>query len=767
MVDRVKADVSKRNLILTPRFDGAEVEDTSTSEFEVTVTNESREFASFQLELSTSGVASDAIEEWYRIEPEVCTKKPPGASTTFRVVILRSPLPVYDTTIDVLLRVFSVEFRQLHTTQKLSLTIRKPQQPLNLVLPNPTFKATPGDAVEIPVLVYNYSANAIPVTLRCSGFPADWLPTGVEQQVRVDSGYPAKVSFTCQLPDSPQFLRQTLPFTIEALSNVKGRIPTVEGTLEVLPLGTIEFRCSPKRQQVPNRRQSITEPASTHATYQLELKNASNAPQRVQIAVTDFDQQQCNLTLPDDVRLDPAETKWLPLISRKVRPWIGRKQVFRFDVNAEVLDLASDQVNNSHREGTTSQRVRAVPTHQTLELQVLPIVPLWLLLLGSGLLLALLWLMWLFNPQPNHQAPVNSVRLDGNASTVFSGSNDQTVLRWQVDNDFWEPPARRLKYENDITQGQFNKAVRVIRLSPTDNNVIVAGLENGDIRLLDVLGNQTLSPLFKGTDRVFDLDFSPDAHYLFSGHGSSRIRQWDFQTKNPAPLRTIITNFAISSLSVDQNLSSSWVAIAGRFNKLMLWDWFNRVIYEVPYDFNMNLNQDSNLKFAPVLGQHHYIESVATTNDLLVTADNQGYMTVWNLRDRDCRQLSKTDVQVLERLENRRLTRLKTGECNLAILDQWADGHEGKAVRSIAITSDSHYLASVGDDGRVKLWLLDNGRRSSKWKQGKILAHYPGTRLHSVDIKASKVAGDYLFVTSDAPNNQVRLYRESMNLHAN
>ncbi|MCY7323611.1 MAG: hypothetical protein LH660_17850 [Phormidesmis sp. CAN_BIN36] len=107
MFNPVKVEVTRRNLTLTPDPDGSKVED-QDGEFEVTVTNNSREFASFQVSLATAGIDSAAIADWYQVEPEICAKKPPGASTTFRVRVVRSPLPVYDTPLDVSRRVFSI-----------------------------------------------------------------------------------------------------------------------------------------------------------------------------------------------------------------------------------------------------------------------------------------------------------------------------------------------------------------------------------------------------------------------------------------------------------------------------------------------------------------------------------------------------------------------------------------------------------------------------------------------------------------------------------
>ncbi|NJR63956.1 MAG: hypothetical protein HC769_37505 [Cyanobacteria bacterium CRU_2_1] len=127
--------------------------------------------------------------------------------------------------------------------------------------------------------------------------------------------------------------------------------------------------------------------------------------------------------------------------------------------------------------------------------------------------------------------------------------------------------------------------MRVIRLKPTDNNVIAAGLENGTIQLWDVLGNVAQKTLFSDNDRVFDLDFTPDSRYLFSGHGSGQIRQWDLESSEKKPIRRILlspTSFSIAALGIYQpNPNTSRVVIAGQYNKLLLWDWAAGAVYNV------------------------------------------------------------------------------------------------------------------------------------------------------------------------------------------
>jgi hypothetical protein len=768
VVDRVKAEVTKRKLTLTPRADGAEVTDPINSSFEVTVTNDSREFASFQLDLSTPGV-DETIGEWYKVEPEVCTKKPPGASTTFQVSIVRSPLPVYEVEIDLLLRVFSVEFRHLATTQKLKLTINKPQQPLQLVLPNKAFKASPGDQVDMLVLVYNYSSRPINVLVSCSGLDSTWFSGRSdrhqsEQKLRVDPSYPNKLTFSCQLPEALPIPNQPYRFTIQAIPEVKGPLPPVEqGTLEVLPLGVVEFSCTPQRQQIPVRRQLFRR-RSAGATYQLEFKNASNAVQKISVTASPVDQRQCALTLPESETLVPGEIKPLLLVSNQRRDW-WRKRRLWFDIEATASELTV-----ASRSTAVSRSTRVVPGRQTLELQVLPVISPWLWLLGGLVILALV--VWHLLVQPYHIATVNSVRLDGNASTVFSGSSDQTVLRWQVDNNLWRSLTHTLNFEESIAPN-LGKAVRVTRLKPTDNNIIAIGLENGEIQLWDVLGNQKAKTLFSANDRVFDLDFTQDSQYLFSAHGSGQVRQWNLNSRDQKPLKRIISNptFGIAAIAV-YPAQSPLLVLAGQFNQLMLWDWQGQVIYEIPYHY-LDTAQSSDYKFNPIVGQHHYVDSVAIANNLLITADNQGYITTWDLQSRQCVSArpnvraganAKTNPnatrtrkppQIIETDQNGFSQALNRGKCEVMILDQWLGGQNGKAVRSIAITQDGRYLASVGDDGQVKLWPLKDGRHEPV----KILADFSGSQLHSVDIKTSTIAG-YIFVTSDAPQHQVKLYRE-------
>jgi WD40 repeat protein len=281
-----------------------------------------------------------------------------------------------------------------------------------------------------------------------------------------------------------------------------------------------------------------------------------------------------------------------------------------------------------------------------------------------------------------HKASVNSVQFNGLGNMAVSGSADKSIIRWNVAGfERWWVNQHDGKIAKNI-----GKSVRVVRYRPVNNDLVAAGLENGEIKLWDVLGdgkNTRTTFVVNQDDRVFDLKFSPDSRYLFSGHGSGSVMQWDVNQAIYNKSKTVVknvpsklVNFSIYSLALvgedKQNL-----VIGGRYNNLVVWNWKQQK------SFNMKYSQPGS--------QKDYIFSLAGAeynSNRLATSDNQGRITLWNM----------------EKCLN------NNGECE--IIDQWIDGHGGKAVRSVALTGDGCYLASGGDDGRVVLWsLTKEGRR--------------------------------------------------------
>src|SRR5919199_240597 len=672
--------------------------------FEVTVINESEQFASFQLEVIAAGADSDAGFRWYTLSPEVSSKKPPGDTTKFHVAIEDSPVPGFAGMMNLTVRIFSVELRD-EERQVLRLFIQEGagSKLLKVDLPVRKFQVNLGEQIEVPVRVLNPNQQAADVVLSFLGVEPSWLIKGAEQRFQLDPGEQTEVTFSCQPPSViTQSACQIYPFTIEATHH-KGSVARDQGTIEVLPTGFVEFSCTPEQHTIPAKGGWLPSRHSDPVSYELLFENASNLSSSVSVQFQGEDVQKCTLqVIPPETDLTPGETSKALLVASKQRPRWGLPQKLLFEVTAVLSDRRLELRNDT----------------QTLELRVRPILPLWLQV-GGGLLVLLLLLL-LFRPFEGHTDAVTSVRFNGLADRVISGSDDQTIRSWNVQGN-------RLKSAGIFAR--VGKAVRVVRYQPVNNDLVAAGLENGEIQLWDVLGNRK-EPLEsfvnQKDDRVLGLEFTKNSRYLFSSHGSGLVLAWDIERDlsdnsrdRNKPIATLKSDFAVYALTVvgkgDANL-----AIAGRYNKLVLWNFTTNKIRRVPYREG---------------GQDDYIQSLAVAANkpnLMATADNQGHITLW-----DMRQCLVEDV-------------------NCEVLETWSRGHNGKPIRSVNLSKDGCYLASAGDDGREVLWpLTPEGRRDSKFLDGTEVGRF-STKINDV---ALILRGEDILVVSGGDDHQVRLRR--------
>lgn len=759
-------DVTKRHLILVPNA-SALVPDASANfaadphqsdcEFELKVVNASDHFASFQVELSIQGMNSNGGTKWYSVEPHICAKKPPGDTTQFRIVITKAPIPSYDTTIPILVKVFSVESDRISDTQTVELTIKKPESPLKVYLPIKDLKVYPGDRLNIPVLVYNLRPQFTQVTLTLEDLDPRWF---VQQEVRktisLEASASQEVIFHCSPPKDTQIESRIYEFSVRAEDQSRNIIHG-SGHVEVLSFGVVKFHCAQPSQTIPDRNGSA-HPNAGGAEYPFQFTNCSNVKHLIALSLMQSGHPRPETILPP-LEVEPGGTVQTARLIREDRPWLGWARHWRFEALPTLTNA---------RSGEPSDPVYVEPTIQTLDLVVRPRIPLWLQILIPllGLLGVGLW-GWLTPPRSPHQAPVNSVRIMNDETTVISGSSDRTVLRWDVSPIPWIANHRRLSYRGVIAGAiETERAVRVIREMPRREGQIAVGTENGKIQLWQVssIQNQSFTTLYDGSDRVFDLDFTPDSRYLFSGHGSGMVRQWDLET-NRETARQYYFQDAISALSVIPSepgqLSRPWVAIAGQYDKFALWNWAESQVYEINVEWNDAPSSNSSTPtIQPVIGKYSYINTLSAAADvpLLAMADNRGYIMLWTVNAlKQCIEEQSTRVPSVERSGNF----LYAMDCQQAQQKRWQAGYRGQSIRSIALSHDGCYLASVGDDGRVLLWLLEDlERRSPDSPNFILLDHFPGTPLRTVDIEHPEPG--YVLVAADAPDNRVKLYRQSV-----
>ena len=697
--------------------------------FELTVNNDSDRFAAFQVELSAAGSDPKLGSSWYRLVPAISSKIPGGDYTRFQVEILAVP-PVpggFTGTMNLTVRVFSLELND-EDRKILRLVVEGTGiLPPTLELSERKFQGYPGDSIDVSVAVSNSNRQAVDVTLRLSGIDLNWFPNGSEKQLHIPARGQAEVVFVCQLPDATQAPSGVYTLSVEAIQ-LRAVPVQAKATLTVLPAGFVEFRCTPTRQQLPMRPHRWFNPAVDTATYALELENQSNLAQEASVDVRyqdessekprswfpwfggkvkssvkppDLSARVATNTLevkPGLVNLGVGETAQFELIVRRRLPWIGWSRRHFLQAKAIVSDPRLDLRNDT----------------QTLELRVSPQIPLWLQLVSILLVLLLGWII--LGRQRGHTGPVTAVQFSGQADEVVSVSTDGTVRRWQVNGT-------QLKSRGVLEQG--DKAVRVVRYRPVNNDQVAAGFENGEIQIWNLLfGERQSSFSYRNDDRVFDLAFPQDSRSLFSGHGSGLILQWGIEPGRRAltqvkPLRGFKVDFAVQSLAL-VGATENHLAIAGRYNRLTLLNLATETNREMPYRTG---------------GFNNYIMSLATASqqpDLLATADNRGSITLWNLRR--CLADNKAPCEQV---------------------DDWSTGHGGAVVRSVALSADGCNLVSAGDDGRVVVWSLTaDGTRSPALIEGKTL-YRSSVPLNTVDLIRTK---DRILVASGSQDNQVRLH---------
>lgn len=714
MKEVIATRVSTKELVFEPGGQPAE--------FDVTVLNNSDRFATFQVEVQAAGAENSTTRNWYRLSPEVCTKKPPGDSTRFSIQLTDLPKPGFVGLMNLTVRVFSLELRDVENRQVLRLKVPGVGvAPPELKFPSNEFRGEPGDRIKIPLSVTNSTRQPATITLRLRGLDSTWFPDGTEQIVQLSATETEDVVFWCELPAFAQAPSGTYSFAIEA-SQPQAMMVQVQGTLTVLPQGRVVFRCHPPVQRIPLSLRTWKSFLAKTGEFRLSADNQSNLKQVVRATVTEpsrvssvpaikwfraacerfklFNKLQPRKPLleltPEETIVEIGTTETMLLTVHHRRPWLGGVRHRRFQAVLHS-DSKCDIQNDS----------------QSLELHILPLLPLWLQLSGGLALLFLIWWNVAALLQVRHTAPVNSVRLNGLANQVVSVSNDRTIQQWQVQNN---------QVRSQGILGQSNKAVRVVRYRPVNNDHVAVGYENGEMQIWD-LRSKTESPAFqsRAEDRVFDLVYSQDARSLLSGHASGSVLQWTLEPNglvNPdARPRLKQVSFAVNALAL-VGTNQSHLAIAGRFNQLTLWDLKTDRLTPIPYG-------DSS--------ERNYIFSLASSVQkpfLLATADNRGLIRLWDLRP--CLMGNKA--------------------CELK--DEWTA--DSGAVRAIALSEDGCFLASAGDTGQAKLWTLTStGNRRRQDAAGRVI-HQSAQSLNAIDLLRVQ---NELIVTSGGDDFQVNLSR--------
>ncbi|MBW4599465.1 MAG: hypothetical protein KME29_07580 [Calothrix sp. FI2-JRJ7] len=696
--------------------------------FEVTVNNDSDRFANFQLEIIAAGEIRNPNYRWYRLEPEVAAAQPHGSSTKFQVFIFNTPIPGFVGTVNVSVKIFSPQLGR-ERRLLLRLEIERDNKPIliSVELPIRAFQVYPGNPIDIPVRVRNQGQVASNVLLRFTGIDASWVTNSAERQLTLNVGSQTEVSFRCEPPSVVQAPSLNYPFTVEATSN-NSYPANAEGNLEVLPVGFINFSTPQNKQRIPSRRPWLPDWKSKTASYELIFKNVSNLYQEINVQIQGRDWRKCTFKkFPEVANLNLAETAKVILDAKTQRPWVGIGKTLLLEAKAELSD---------QRLGSTD------PATQSLELEVLPIIPLWLQLAVLALLAALLAL--LLRQEVAHTGFVNSVRISGTGTAVVSASDDCTLRFWRIRSNTLEPD----ETVGEASQQQFlacskpqkgkgllaitNDKNRVVDFVPVENNRVAVGLDNGAIQLRQVpTGEKTaeLQDTEAPGDRVFDLAFTTNSLKLYSGSGKGKVRLWsrasineEFQKQPNIDLENLqkLPNFPIRALALSPD--DTILVISGNFNRFLILP-LNSNQSNTPFK-KLSLQKVGNIDARG--GANDFIFGLAfipnSREKILATSDSAGFIVIWDLNK--CKITSNSQQQI--------------DDLDCTRLDRW-QVESKNAVRALAFSEDGSLLVSGGDDGRVITWNLSSEHKIDRTNSstGKVI-YQSSKKINSIDLRSKQ-----------------------------
>jgi WD40 repeat protein len=283
-----------------------------------------------------------------------------------------------------------------------------------------------------------------------------------------------------------------------------------------------------------------------------------------------------------------------------------------------------------------------------------------------------------------HLGTVNSLAFTPDGQRVVTGSSDKTVKVWDARGDH----ALRVAAHSD--------AVRAIAFSP-DGRWLASGGEDATLRVADASRGVAAFALGGHTRYVAAVAFRPDGRSLATADGTGVVRTWAAESWAPEwAARVGAEPVAALAYSPD----SRWLAAAGRDGSVRLLDAKTAGVGRRFRDTGAVL-------------------AAAFSHDgKLLAAGGAGRgVRVWEVRNGRQRWLLEGHAEAVTGLafgpdgmlasasrdRTLRLWDVKTGKPLHTL-----EGHGGP-VNGVAFHRDGERIASVGEDGVVKVWDARNG----------------------------------------------------------
>ncbi len=329
-----------------------------------------------------------------------------------------------------------------------------------------------------------------------------------------------------------------------------------------------------------------------------------------------------------------------------------------------------------------------------------------------------------------HTNRVWSVAFSSDGTKIASGSEDRTVIIWDVETGqclhslegqerVWSvafsPDGRKIASGSedrtvklwDVETGQCLRTleghaqqVRSVAFSP-DGRKIASGSEDRTVRLWDVKMGQCLRTLEGHAQQVWSVAFSPDGKKIASASEDQTIKLWDVETGQ-----------CLHSLEGHTNRVWSvafgcWdgqaVASGGEDQTIKLWDMETGKCFKTWYAY---ANRVWSVAFSP-------------DGTKIASGGDDRTVRIWDVKTNQCLRtleghtnwilsvaFSPDGTKIVSASDDRtvRIWDVETGQCLRTL-----KGHD-KRVWSVAFSSDGTQIVSGSNDQKVRIWDVETGQ---------------------------------------------------------
>jgi small GTP-binding protein len=281
-----------------------------------------------------------------------------------------------------------------------------------------------------------------------------------------------------------------------------------------------------------------------------------------------------------------------------------------------------------------------------------------------------------------------SVAFSPDGKTLASGSDDNTIKIWDVNNG---KLIRSLEGHSS--------SVNSVAFSP-DGKTLASGSDDNTIKIWDVNNGKLIRSLEGHSSSVWSVAFSPDGKTLASASNDNTIKIWDV---NNGKLIRSLEGHSNSVRSVAFSPAGKCLASGSSDNTIKIWDVNNGKLIR---SFEGHSNSVWSVAFSP---DGKTLASDSDDNTIKIWDVNNGKLIrsleghnslVWSVAfSPDGKTLASASSD----------SSIKIWDVNNGKLIRSLEGHNS-LVWSVAFSPDGKTLASASSDNAIKIWDVNNGK---------------------------------------------------------